>query len=365
MTQLVKINASDYGLEESKAKEISNMFKPMLDKMVELEKEFNELSGKEISKELCTEARTLRLKYIKVRTGTAEIHKGLKAFYLQGGRFVDGWKNAQLMASQGMEGKLSSMERHYEILEEKRISDLYDKRVTELEKYKVDFIPADLGEMESEVWDNYVSGVRLNYEAKIEAEKQAEEKRLEDIRLNKRESKRRERILPYRDYWQGIVDAGTLRDLSDEVFEAAFEKIIAAKKEDEKKQEQVRKDNLRLQKEAEARERKRIVDEKIADEKAEKLRKDNEAELKKAQDENDRIAQELEDKRIAEEQAETERLVKIEAEKKKGDKEKMLDLVADLERIELYKFSSEEYQERQSSIVSEIDYWISGVKDSI
>ena len=38
--QIVKINASDFGLEESKAAQIAAQFQPMLDKMVELENEF-------------------------------------------------------------------------------------------------------------------------------------------------------------------------------------------------------------------------------------------------------------------------------------------------------------------------------------
>ena len=108
--ELVKINPSDYGLEEQKAKEISDMFKPMLDKMVDLEKRYNEVISLEIQPETCKKAKELRLEYVKVRTGTATIHKELKAFYLQGGRFVDGWKNAQLMASQGIEEKLINIE---------------------------------------------------------------------------------------------------------------------------------------------------------------------------------------------------------------------------------------------------------------
>ncbi|HDZ15599.1 MAG TPA: hypothetical protein ENH60_11990, partial [Pricia sp.] len=64
------VKGSDFGLEEAKAKEIKAMFQPVLDKMVELEKEFNTLTKGEISKELCLEAKALRLKYVKVRTGT-------------------------------------------------------------------------------------------------------------------------------------------------------------------------------------------------------------------------------------------------------------------------------------------------------
>ena len=100
INSIVKINPADYGLTETKAKEIEAMFKPMLQKMVELEEEYNEVVKLEINKDTCTKAKELRLKYVKVRTGTASIHKELKAFYLNGGRFVDGWKNAQLFASQ-------------------------------------------------------------------------------------------------------------------------------------------------------------------------------------------------------------------------------------------------------------------------
>lgn len=191
MTQLVKINAKDYGLEESKAKEISDMFQPMLETMVELEKEYNDVVKSELSPENCIEAKALRLKYVKVRTGTAEIHKKLKAFYLLGGRFVDGWKNAQLMASEGIEDKLMSIEKHFENLEIERAIKLQEKRAKELEKYEVDFVPDNLGGMQDEVWGNYILGVKLNYQAQIDAEKKAEaerkQKELEDTLFRNRQ----------------------------------------------------------------------------------------------------------------------------------------------------------------------------------
>ena len=109
------LEAKEFGIPEEKAKQISEQFKPMLDKMVQLEKEFNEIETKVISPEVCNEARELRLKLVKVRTGTAAIHKKQKSFYLQAGRFVDGWKNAQLFAGQGLEEKLDKIERYYQI----------------------------------------------------------------------------------------------------------------------------------------------------------------------------------------------------------------------------------------------------------
>ena len=78
----MKINAQDYGTQEIKAKEIASQFKPMLDKMEALEDEFNEVVSLPIDEPTTTEkAKELRLKYVKVRTGTAKIHSEQK--YLQ------------------------------------------------------------------------------------------------------------------------------------------------------------------------------------------------------------------------------------------------------------------------------------------
>lgn len=80
--KLLKIKAADYGLAETKAKEISKMFKPMLEKMEALEEKSNHILSLPMDPETCVLAKEVRLEYVKVRTGTATIHKELKAFYL-------------------------------------------------------------------------------------------------------------------------------------------------------------------------------------------------------------------------------------------------------------------------------------------
>ena len=351
---IVKIDSAQYGLTETKAKEIEAMFKPMLDKMVELEDEFNQIAGLEITEETCYKARELRLKYVKVRTGTANIHRELKAFYLNGGRFVDGWKNAQMFASQGIEEKLSAIENHYENLEKERIAALQEKRAGEIAKYEVDYIPDNLGLMPDDVWSNFLLGTKTNYETRKEAEKKAEEERQEKIRLDKRESDRRERILPYRDYWQGIIDSGALRDLSDELFEDVFKKLAAKKKEEDQKQEQIRKENLRLQKEAEEREKqakieaakrekaeaerlaKEEAERKIREEKEQKEREVYEAKLKKEREERERAEAELKAKKEAEEKARLEAEAKARAEEESRKKaEREAQLAPDKKKLEI------------------------------
>ena len=176
---LVKIDPKEYGLAENTAKLVEDAFKPMLSKMTDLENEYNEIVKQEISEDLCKEAKSLRLQYVKVRTGTAAIHKSQKALYLAGGRFVDGWKNAQLFASQGKEEDLSGIENHYINIENVRIAELQETRTCILQKYDVDYFPTDLGNMDAEVWENYIAGVSLSYNQKLLAEKEAEQARVE------------------------------------------------------------------------------------------------------------------------------------------------------------------------------------------
>jgi len=186
-TAVVKIDAKQYGLEETKAREIEAVFIPMINKMKELESEFNEVVVKPISKELCAEAKELRLKYVKVRTGTAKIHTEAKAFYLAGGRFVDGWKNAQLYASEGIEKRLKGIEDHYENLEKERIQKLKEEREAILIGYVGDLTGFSLGVMSEDAWQNLLASSRHNRELRIAAEEKAELDRIEAEQAKQKE----------------------------------------------------------------------------------------------------------------------------------------------------------------------------------
>lgn len=195
--ELVKINPKEFGIEESKAKEISAQFKPMLDKMVELEDEYNKILKLSIDDvETSVKAKELRLKYVKVRTGTALIHKEQKSFYLQAGRFVDGWKNAQLFASQGIEQILSDIENFQANLEIQRVKKLNKERTELISKYIEDFELINFGTMQKDVWDAYYSTKKTTYEDRIKAEILAEENRVaEEKRLAKeREEKEKKEL---------------------------------------------------------------------------------------------------------------------------------------------------------------------------
>jgi len=268
MNEIVKINPADYGLEESKAREIEALFTPMLAKMTELEKEYNDVIALKITPETALKAKELRLKYVKVRTGTAEIHKGAKAFYLAGGRFVDGWKNAQLFASEGIEAKLMDIEKHQENQEKERIQKLHDSRLALLRPYIEDDImaAAGIGRMEEDVWKNYLLGVKVAFEQRKEAERKAEEDR---IAAEKAEAAERERIR---------LDNIRLQKEAEE-----REKQISAEREKTRKEQEKREKELAVEREAKA---------KLEAELKEKELAEKQAEAKAKRDEEERLAEE-------------------------------------------------------------------------
>ncbi|MFA5715426.1 MAG: hypothetical protein WC998_06785 [Candidatus Paceibacterota bacterium] len=280
--EIVKIKASDYGLEESKAKEIESLFTPMLSKMSELETEYNDILKEEINPETCQRAKDLRLSYVKIRTGTAEIHKKAKEFYLNGGRFVDGWKNAQLFASGEKEKTLKSIEDHFENQERERIEKLRTERIELLKPY-TEIEPLALGHMQQDVFDNYLAGIKLAHEQKIIAEKKAEEDRIakEKKDTEERENQRLENIK--------LKEEAIERDRLAEIERKKQADILAKQKAESDKRE----NELREKAEVEKKERDRLaaeLKEKEGKEKVEQKRKDDEEKARKAEEKKAKLA---------------------------------------------------------------------------
>lgn len=273
MSNIVKVDAAEFGIEEQRAKQIRDAFKPMLEKMVELEKEANEVFKLPAeSPESATQAKEVRLKYVKVRTGTAKIHTEQKAFYLAAGRFVDGWKNAQIFASQGIEGRLKEIEDHAENKERERIEGVRVDRWGKLSQY-MEVEPQGLAQMDDDTFSMLFNGAKSSHDAKIEAEKKAEAERIakEKAEAEERERQRQENIR-----------------LKAEA-EAREKEIASERKKQAEKEAAERAERQRIQAEAEAKlKAEREAREKVeAEIKArqdaeEKSRKKAEAEAKKA-----------------------------------------------------------------------------------
>lgn len=385
--ELQKVNAEDYGLEEHKAAEISAMFKPMLDKMVELETEYNKIINLEKTPENCSLAKELRLKYVKIRTETAAKHKQLKAFYLQGGRFVDGLKNAQLMASEGIEDSLKQFENHFEIIEAERIKALQEERKQELTKYLDDQsnIPDNLGFMTDELWSNFLLGAKTNYENRLKAAEEVEKERLKQIELDEIE---RNRTLEIAEYKSLITEyPGNLRFMKNDEYILLLTDLKEKKRVKEEETAKITAENeaLRLKQEADKKlfeERSQILKPlwncmpkkynqvnfvELSKEEFDKMVSEakialteNEARLEKERKENERIAAEL----LAKQTKEKEEAEKQELEASKGDAEKIEDLIKSFEVIKTkYSFKSKKNQLLYANVGGLIDKTIAYIKE--
>lgn len=323
-TVLMAIDPIQYGLDEQKATQIKEQFMPMLNKMEELQNEFNEIIKLDITPEVCDKAKSLRLKYVKVRTGTAEIHKRQKAFYLAAGRFIDGWKNTQLFASEGIESKLKSIEEYFEIQEKEKKESLNKERAEKVKPFGIDTSQINFGEMNEEVWNAFFTGAETNYNAKIAAEAAAEEKRLNDEKKQKQFNDRKFELQKY-SMLATAEDQITIDSTEDE-YNEVLNRLESRHK------------NIQLQREMEA-ERIRLVKPYIA-------YIDSMDELFKLSD-PDFLEKYNELKRMAEKDAEEKRIKdqndKLQEERYQSIKH-LISYCSDIDLMKLYEHSSEAWQ---------------------
>lgn len=290
--QLIVVDPKEFGLEEAKASEMVNGLTSIISERNELEKIFDELIKQELNEATLKQAKELRLKISNNRTkGIEPWHKANKAFYLNGGRFVDAIKNKEIVNNERMEEKLKEIETYFINLEREQKDKLKEDRLDLLAPYNVDVQFVSIEEMTEEQFNGFLNTNKVAYEAKIEKEKQAELARIEAEKL-------------------------------------AEEKRLAELKIEQDRIEAQRLENERLKIEAEKREKE------MADER-EKLAKE--------QAEKDRLAK-IESDKLAAELAETQRLNKIEAEKQAKI---IADAKAEAEKLNAQIKAKEEAEKQQ------------------
>ena len=243
-TEIVKLNPAEYGLQEAQALTIEQAFMPKIAEREGMRKVYEGIICQEITPELCSVAKEARLKLVKVRTGIAEIHKMQKAFYLAAGRYVDAWKNKETAPVEQMEEKLKSIEDYYENIEKERKTRVREERTAELLKYEIDGSLVSTGEMTDDVWNIYISGVKMAYEKKKDDERKAEEERVRQVDLDKKEIARKIETAPYSQFMSGTID---LRSQPDDEYAAMLSSLKQEKQKWEAEQAEIRLQNARLQ----------------------------------------------------------------------------------------------------------------------
>lgn len=345
--EIIKLDTAEFGIEKSKAEQMEAAFVPMINRLKEMETEYDPIIAKAkegIDTEVAAEAKKLRLQYVKGRTSVDAIHKVGKQEALLLGRAWDGLKNQYLYITNQKEEELKKIENHFELIEAERKEALRIERENAVEPYEADVEHISLGEMSEDVWENYFNGVKVSHEQKVAAELKAEE---DKIAVEQAATDERARIQEENERLQKEAEE------KEKALQAEREKAEAERKALEEK----------TQLEAEAKEKELSEERAKAEAERQKLEAEREAERKVAEEaahkeaeEKAKIEAELQAKRDAEAKAEADKKVAIEAELSKGDKEKFKDLLDSLTALKTkYEFKSDEYKLEQEGVNNLID----------
>lgn len=267
-TEIVKVNPSEYGIEESKANELVGNLPQIISEREVLATQFDEVVKMDIESPLTAK----RAKELRVW------HKTTKDYFLKGGQFVDAIKRKEIAVNERMEESLEEIENYAAKKEAERKESLRVSRVVELQTY-AEFVPMgiSLGELTEEEYLKIFNGAKLQTEAKIEAERKAEQERIEAERKAAEERIAKEKA---------DAEARELQRLENERLKAEADK---REKEIEAEREEARK-KLKAEQEAKAKLEAELKAKKDAEIKADNERK--QAELKaKAEAEKNAKAQ--------------------------------------------------------------------------
>jgi hypothetical protein len=182
--ELIKVDPKEFGLEETKANELTVGLKTILEERNVLIDAYNDVITLEITEQTLPTFRELRLQIRDNRTkGIEKWHKVNKEFFLTGGRFVDAIKNKEIAENERMESKLLDAEKHFENIEKERLKAVHDERVQKLVPYGYEIGTTDFSAMDENMFNAILIGAEKNHNDKIELACKQEEERLEALRI--------------------------------------------------------------------------------------------------------------------------------------------------------------------------------------
>lgn len=319
---IILVNPNEFGIEENKVDELIGNLPQIKEERNFLESQYNEVLKLDIEDSSTSKsARELRLKIRDNRTKGIDVwHKTTKELFLKGGQFVDAIKRKEVAINQRMEDVLEEIEKHFEIQEAKRKSELKDKRIIELQTYS-EFVPfgIDLSEISDEEYQKVFNGSKLQYEAKLEAESKAEEeakRQQENFNLH---NERKDKLLSV---WQFVENKDqNFGILSAAEFSKLFDFSQKSFDDHQAEQDRILKENERLEKEKLEAEAKAKLERAEAQKKLSDERAKQEEALKIEREKQAKLEAELKAKNEAEAKAERERLAEAEKKRKEAEKQ--------------------------------------------
>jgi len=356
-TEMIKLDAPELDIiEDSKAQAIKDIFEPMTEALFAFEGAYAAIiksADKEITDAVTAEAKRLRIDIGKVRIAAEKLRKEQKDEYLRAGQAIDGVNNILKWAIIDKENKLKGIEDHFAIENKKRLDALQIERATMLAAYVEDAHDRNLAAMEEEVWNAYYAAKKKEFDDRVAAEKQAE---IDRIAKEKADAEERKRIEKENARLKKKADERERQAaIEQEEREKAEADRIAIEQEEQKKREKA--------------EAKRVADEKAAqakrDEVARKEQEKHDEELRIEREKLELIETEIKRREEAERVAAEEAEAKEQAALSMGDKDKVVELVKDLESLKTkYTFKSAKNKKMYSRVSTYLDELILKISDT-
>lgn len=271
-------------------------------------------------------AKRVKLDLGKICSAVSEQKKNDKDSLLIETRFIDGLFNTVNGAARISQGEAKEIEQHAENLEKERIQAIQSERVSLLSEWVEDASERDLSSMDEDVWQSYLATKKQNFFYIVEAEKKLEAERLAKIEAEKAEQ---ERIKKENERLNAEAEAKAKQDKIEADKRAKIEAERIAKENEERK------------------ERERL---------AEIERKKSADILQKEREAKQKLESELKEKEEAEAKAIKDAELAKQAELNKGDSAKVNDLKTDLEALKTkYSFKSVKNKKMYVDICNLID----------
>jgi len=279
---------TDLNLAES----IASHFVPFMGEITELT---DKLKGLELgNKEHAEIAKRVNIDLGKIRSRKDVVKKTQKEYYLNVGRFIDALANTNEGLITMGQSEAQEHSKYFERMEAERVAKLKAERNEKMSLYSDVELP-NLELLPEEVFEKMLANYKMAHEARIKAEKEAEEQRLEDERIvaeRRATIKRREdEIKPLYSFFE-VPAMQIIGDLTEEEFQQKLSEAKQAKSDHEAEQERIRLENEQLKKEAEEKEKQ------LQKEREEALAKQKEIEAKAKAEADARAKKEAEEARV-------------------------------------------------------------------
>ncbi len=275
------------GLILSDAETIKQSYLPFFEQLAEIKEQSSKIDYTNPTQLDESIARELRLKTVKIRTGSEALkNERKKVHLLRGNLEQDSWnliKSTCLLS----EETFAQVEKASERKEAARKAALKSERSDLLKPYTEQSEIYPLGEMSQDAFDDLLNGMKLAHEAKVEAFRKAEEDR---IAKEKAEAEERELVRVENERLKAEAIQKEKELQAERVKVEAEKKAIQAKAEKERKEI-----------EAKAKAERELADAKL---KAEKLANEKlQAEIKAKADAEEKAKHEVEQKEKAEKES--------------------------------------------------------------